>query len=105
MPRKPQRKPKPSAVGVLRLEVQRRVVEPQLLQRLAEVREVVGVDREQAGEHARLHLLEARQAVLAGLRGSGQRVADRRAVDVLDAAHHEADFARSELVLDDCAWA
>ena len=47
--------------GHFGLVVQRRIVEPQLGQRIAELVVVVGDDREHAGEHARLHLLEARQ--------------------------------------------
>ena len=48
-------------LGAFRLEVQRGVVELELVQRLAQRRVVLGIDREQAGEHARLHLLEAGQ--------------------------------------------
>ena len=41
-----------------------RVVQPQLLQRLAQVGEVVAVDRVQAAEHHRLRLAVARPAAL-----------------------------------------
>jgi hypothetical protein len=44
-----------------RLEVQRGVVELELLQRLAQRLVVVRLDREQAGEHLRLDFLEAGQ--------------------------------------------
>ena len=44
-----------------RLVVQRRVVELELGERVAKAFVVFGVDRKHAGEHARLHLLEARQ--------------------------------------------
>ena len=95
-PRKPQRKPKPSAVGHFRLVVQRRVVELQLRKRVAERLVVFGVDRKQAGEHARLHLLEARERRGARARVERDRVADRRAVDLLDASDDKSDLARLE---------
>ena len=83
-------------LGAFRLEAQRGVVEPQLLQRLAQVRVVLGVDREQAGEHARLHLLEARQRPGRRVAGQGQRVAHRRAVHVLDRGGDPAHLARAQ---------
>ena len=48
--------------GDFGLEAQRRVVEAQFFQRFAQRRVILRVDREQAGEHARLHLLETRAA-------------------------------------------
>ena len=60
-PRKPQRKPKPSASEVSGSQRQRRVVERELLERVAQVRVVVGVDREQAAEDHRLDLAVAGQ--------------------------------------------
>ena len=56
--------------GDFRLVVQRRVIEAQLGQRIAEGLVVLGVDREHAGEHARLHLLEAGQRRVARPRTS-----------------------------------
>ena len=55
-------------VGGLGLPRQRRVVERELLERVAQVRVVVGVDREQAAEDHRLDVAVA-----------GQRLASRRA--------------------------
>ena len=52
-PRKPQRKPKPSAADGLHLVGEARVVEAQLAHGGAQVLEVGGVDREQAAEHHR----------------------------------------------------
>ena len=60
-PRKPQRKPKPSAARGLHLVGEAGVVEAQLAHRGAQVLEVGGVDREQAAEHHRLRRLEAGQ--------------------------------------------
>ena len=64
-PRKPHAEAEAERAGDFRLVVQRRVVEAQLAQRIAEVLVVVGDDREQPGEHARLDLLEAGQRLLA----------------------------------------
>ena len=58
-PRKPQRNPKPSAPDDLRRVGDRGVVELQLLEALAQVLEVVAVDREQAAEHHRLRIVVA----------------------------------------------
>ncbi|PRD36405.1 UNVERIFIED_CONTAM: hypothetical protein NCL1_08904 [Trichonephila clavipes] len=77
----------------LRLEEQRRVVQRQLRQRVAERLVVVRGDREQAGVDLRLDLLEAGQHFHAGRGRQRQRVADRRAEDVLDAGDDEADLA------------
>src|SRR3546814_12354759 len=68
----------------LRLEAQRGIVQAQLVQRLAQVRVVVRIDREQAGEHARLPLLESGQRLRRGVDGEGQRVAHLRDLPVLD---------------------
>ncbi len=94
-------------VGGLRLPRQRRVVERQLLERVAQVRVVVGVDREQAAEDHRLDLAVARQRLggfagdarlpAAGLRGR-QRVADAQLRHVLDARDQVADLARRQPV-------
>jgi hypothetical protein len=67
-------------LGAFRLEAQRGVVQAQLFQRFAQVRVILGLDREQAGEHARLHFLEARQRRGAGAAaGSACRRPARRA--------------------------
>ena len=79
-PRKPQRKPKPSASEVSGSHVQRGVVERQLLERVAQVRVLVGVDREQAAEDHRLDVAVAGQRLGRRRRAlRGQRVADAQA--------------------------
>ncbi len=79
-------------LGAFRLETQRGIVQAQLVQRFAQVRVVLGIDREQAGEHARLHFLEARQRLRCRVAGQGQGVADRRTVHVLDAGGDPTHF-------------
>ncbi len=83
-------------LGAFRLEAQRGVVQAQLVQRLAQVRVVLGIDREQAGEHARLHFLETGQRLGGRIAGQGQGVADRRAVHVLDRRGDPAHLARRQ---------
>ncbi len=87
------RKPKPSAVETFRLVVQRRVIEAQLGQGIAEILVVFGIHREHTGKHPRLHLLEAGQRRVAAAHFGGDGVAHRRAVDLLDAGDHETHFA------------
>ena len=79
-------------------EMQRRVVEAKLLQRLSKILVFVRVDREQPGENAWLDLLESRQRRLTGFPRRGQRIADRRTVDILDAGDDKTDLARAQLV-------
>ena len=85
-------------VGVLGLPEQRGVVERQLLERVAQLLELVGLDREQAAEHHRLDLAVAGQRLAGRVRARGQRVADGQAPDVLDAGDQVADLAGGELV-------
>ena len=84
--------------GRLGLEEERRVVQPQLLERLAQVRVLVALDRVEPGEHHRLRLLEAGQRLLRGARCPGHRVADPRIPDVLHVGDEKADLADAELV-------
>ena len=63
-------------VGGLGLPGQRGVVERELLQRVAQVRVVVGVDREQAAEDHRLDLAVAGERLGRAVALRGQRVAD-----------------------------
>ena len=63
-------------VGVLRLPEQRGVVERQLLERVAQLLELVGLDREEAAEHHRLDVAVAGQRL--GWRGSRAWSACRR---------------------------
>ena len=85
-------------VGGLRLPAQRGVVERQLLQRVAQVRVAVGVDREQAAEDHRLDLAVAGQRLLRRVGAARERVADAQLGDVLDAGDQVADLAGRELV-------
>ena len=96
-PRKPQRKPKPRAALDLRLEVERRVVQPQLGEQFAQLLELGGVGREQAAEHHRHRGLEARQHLGRGLAVVGDGVAHLAVGDGLDAGDDEADLARPQL--------
>ena len=79
------------------LEAERGIVQPQLADRLAQLLEVVGIDREQAAEHHRLDFLKARQRLLGRLLGVGQRVAYPRLRHVLDLRGDEADLAGAEV--------
>ncbi len=85
----------------LGLEVQRRVVELQLVQRVAQRLVLVRLDRVEAGEHLRLDFLEPRQRSGGRLLRVGDRVADLRLGELLDARDDEAHLARGELVAAD----
>ena len=97
-PRKPQRKPKPSAAGALRFERERGIVEPQLLHRLAQP---LVLARRRSGRARRRPSVWPR-----GSRGTarrrvaflGQRVADLAVADLLDVGDDEADLADAEHV-------
>ena len=80
----------------LRLPGERGVVQLQLLERVAQVGELVGLDREQAAEHHRLDLAVARQR-LGGRAGlGGERVAHAQLRHVLDAGDEVADLAGAQ---------
>ena len=93
MPRKPQRKPKPSGRSFPGCTAATESLRVSFLQRFAEILEVVGADREQTGVNLRLNQFEA------GLRfkhpGSSSGSGCRRpcAVDFLDAGDDKAHFA------------
>ena len=87
--------------GDFRLVVQRRVVETQLRERVAELLVVLRIHRKEPGEYPRLDLLEAREQARRRTVLERDGVPDRRAIDLLDARDHEADVARAELLLDD----
>jgi len=94
----------PERVGRLRLPRQRRVVEDELLERVAQLGVVVVVHREQPAEDHRLDVAVARQRLLGGVARLGrQRVADAQARDVLDAGDDVPDLAGRELL--GGAWA
>ena len=81
----------------LRLEEERRVVQPQLLERLAQLRVLAALDRIEPGEDHRLAVLEAGKGLGRRPRHLGDRVADLRVGDGLDRREHEADLADAEL--------
>src|SRR5439155_15392695 len=74
----------------LHLEAERGVVEPELVERVAELLEVVGVDRKEAAEDHRRDQFEAGEG--GGGRGlrAGDGVADPGLGDLLDLAGDEA---------------
>src|SRR5690606_22081965 len=84
-------------VGAFRLVLQRGVIPGELFQSVAEILEIVGADREQTGEHLRLHLLEAGEHFHIRSAGQGQGVTHRGAVNVLDASDDEDHLARLEI--------
>src|SRR5207253_2501507 len=74
----------------LGLELEGGVVEPQLLQALAQRLEIIGVGREEAAKHHRNAGLEARQRRRRRTLLVGDRVADLGVGDLLDAGGDEA---------------
>ena len=86
----------PERVGGLRLPGQRRVVERQLLERVAQLGIVVVVHREQAAEDHRLDVAVARQRLGRLVVLGRQRVADGQLRDVLDPRDQVAHLARRE---------
>ena len=80
------------------LEEKRRVVQPQLLERFAQLGVLMALDRIQAREDHRLQLFEAGKRFGRRPVRFGDRVADLGVADGLDVRDDEADFARPELV-------
>ena len=81
----------------LHLEAEGGVVEAELVEAVAQLLEVVGVDREQAAEDDRLDELEAGQSLRGRPLRVGDGVADARLGDFLDLRGDEADLAGAEL--------
>src|SRR4051794_3391219 len=81
----------------LHLEAERGVVEPELVEAVAELLELGGVDREQAADDDRLDQLEAGQGGRRRGAGVGDGVADAGLGDFLDLRGDETDFAGAEL--------
>ena len=96
-PRKPQRNPKPERARGLRLVGQGRVVELELLQRVAQVGVVVAVDRVEPGEDHRLGVQVAAERLGGAVVLGGDRVADPGLAHVLDAGDQVADLADADL--------
>ena len=77
---------------------ERRVVEAQFLEGVAQVGVGVGVGRVEAREDHRLHLVEAGEGGLRGAPLLGDGVADLAVSDLLDSGDHPADHAGRQLV-------
>ena len=82
---------------VLRLVDEGRVVELQLLERVLQVRVLLGVGRKQAGEDHRLDRAIARQGGDSRPVGGGHGVADPCVRDILDGRREVADLTGAEL--------
>ena len=89
----------------LGLVEERGVVQPQLLQRLAQLRILVALDRVEPGEDHRLQLLEAGKRLGGGPRHLGDGVAELRVGHALDVRDDEADLADAELGRPGWPWA
>ena len=94
-PEKPAPEPEPERARRLRLVGERRVVQPQLLERFTELGVLVAVDGIEAAEHHRLRVAVALERGRRTRRG-GDRLTDARTADVLDAGDEVADLAGSE---------
>ena len=81
-------------LGDFRLKVQRRVIQLELLQRVAERIVFRGFNRVETREHLRLHLLEAGGRIGRRVLRERHRVTDTGVTDFLDARDDEAHFAR-----------
>ena len=84
--------------GGLRLVVEAGVVQSQLAKAVAQLLEIVGVDRIQAAPHHRHRRLEAGQRLGGGVAVVGDGVADVAVGDGLDGGGDEADLAGPEIV-------
>ena len=82
----------------LRLVEKRRVVQPQLFERITQLRVLVALDGIQPGEHHRLQFFEAGKRRHRLARRFGDGVADLGVADLLDVGDQEADFPDPELV-------
>ena len=96
-PEEPAPEPEAEGAGRLRLVGEAGVVEPELLQRVAQVRELVAVDRVQAAEHHRLGIPVAGQRLGGRVDGGGHRLTRPRPAHVLDAGDEIAHLAGAEL--------
>ncbi len=84
-----------------RLVVKRRVVQLELVERVAQRLVLVRLDRIEPGEDLRLDVLEARQRRGGRPRSQRDRVADLRRVDLLDAGDDESHLAGRQRVAGD----
>ena len=100
-PEKSAAEPEPERRRRLRFVEERRVVQPQLFERIAQLRVLVALDRIQSGKDHGLQLLETGKRLRRLARELGDRVADLRVADLLDVRDEETDLADAELVDDD----
>ena len=96
-PEEPAAEAEPERVGGLGLPAERRVVQGQLLERVAQVRVAVGVDREEPAEDHRLDVAVAGQGLGRAAELRRERVADAQLRHVLDARDEVADLAGAQL--------
>src|SRR5262245_7913235 len=88
--------PEPQRRRDLRLEEERRVVQPQLFERVAQLFILIRLDRVDPGEDHRLDLLKSGERLGRRPRGFGDCVADAHVGHGLDVGHDEADFAHAQ---------
>ena len=88
--------PEAESLRRLRLVEQRAVVQLQPLQRVAQLRILVGIRREESREHHRLHVLVARERIGRATCNRSQRVADAQTREILQPGDHVADLARRQ---------
>ena len=81
-------------VGGLGLIREGGIVQREPLERLAQVLVAVGVDREEAAEHHRLHLAVARESLAGAAGASREGVSNAELRHVLEPGDHVADLAR-----------
>jgi hypothetical protein len=94
----PAAEPEPERVARLRLVDQRGVVQPQLVQRVAQFRVIVPVHRVQAGEHHRPGVVVAGQRLGRGMARAGHGVAHPGLAHVLHAGDQVTDLASGQAV-------
>ncbi len=82
----------------LRLEGEARVVQPELVERLAQFGQLVAVDGVEPAEHHGLGVAIAVEGLGGGMDGVGHRLTRTGLTDVLDARDQVADLAGTELV-------
>src|SRR5439155_24448840 len=97
-PEEARAEPGPQRCRLLRLVLQRRVVELKLLEGVAQLLVVLSVRRVQPREHHWLRRLIARKRRRGGARVVRYRVADAAFSDRLQPGRYVADLARRELV-------
>src|SRR5580704_10995674 len=81
---------------ILRLADEARIVEAQLLDRIAQRRILIGLGRIEARENHRLQFLETFERLGRRIVGIGERVADAHVLHAADVRDDEADLARPE---------